>query len=74
MRTWLVLTIQVFWPGQVDDPVDHLSGIVSKLPQVLAQGLIMQPLLLNDKQSDGLSEPADMMQLLQSIYIRSAFL
>lgn len=39
------LTVQILRPRQVNDSMHHLSGVVAKLPQVLAQRLVVQPLL-----------------------------
>ena len=39
------LTVQVLGSGEVDDAVHHLAGLLAQLPQVLAQRLVVQPLL-----------------------------
>lgn len=41
------LTVQILRSRQVDDTMDHLPSVLPELPQVLAQRLVVQPLLQN---------------------------
>lgn len=43
------LTVQILRSRQVDDTMHHLPGVLPELPQVLAQRLVVQPLLQNMK-------------------------
>ena len=48
-----MLTVQILWSRQVDDSMDHLPGVLPELPQVLAQRLVVQPLLQSEAKVRG---------------------
>lgn len=69
-----LLTIQIFWSSQVNDTMDHFPSILPKLPQVLAQRLIVQPLLQNKKRYESLFEASrkyDAIAALQMLKLHS---
>ena len=50
------LTIQVFWPGQVDDSVANLS-IFTQLAKMMPKALEMSPFLEGDRGTNKLIHP-----------------
>lgn len=55
-----ILTIEILWPGEVDDSVTNLS-ILAQFAQVMAKAVIMRPLLQKMKENFG----SDILSCLQ---------